>query len=145
MLAGTFAQRLRKVNPRLRIASGDNRDRPAGLYFMQNGEEESVCGIDYNDVPERMVVDAQTKKILKGGWQRTCRIILKRGLASKDRILRQFPGFREYAMPPIVVGTEKTEVAEAIKKMFMERFDPELNAPKVKTDEIMDFAKALRK
>jgi hypothetical protein len=144
MLAGTFAQKLRRLNPRLRIAAGD-RQHPAGLYMMVGGEEETICGLDYDDVPQRVVISAETGRIVKSGWQRVLQILINRKLATKDAVLKQFPTFSRTKLPPIVVGTTKPDVAAEIKKTFMARFDPDVDAPRLKKDEIMDFAKAIRK
>jgi len=89
MFASDFAIRLKKLNPHLRIYCGDDKSRPASLYHIVNNEEETICGIDKSEVPERPIYDEQGH-ILKSGWIRVLNILIKKGFTSKKRAEKIF-------------------------------------------------------
>lgn len=99
MLAGDFAHKIKQLNPRLKIACGDDDSRPASLFFVDRlGEEEAICGIDKNIVPEWPVFNANGS-IKKAGWRRTLRILIGRGLVDRFEAQKLFKADLNFKRP----------------------------------------------
>jgi hypothetical protein len=96
MMASDFQQKLRKLNRKLHIYCGDDVTKPAGIYFVENGEYMDVCGIDKNWVPEYQERYADGR-IKKGGWRRALRILIKRRLVDRFHAERVFSTHLEYS------------------------------------------------
>jgi hypothetical protein len=95
MMAGDFQQKLRKLNSKLHIFCGDDPSKPAGIYFVENGEYMDVCGIDKNWVPEHQERYADGR-IKKGGWRRALRIMIQRRLIDRFKAERVFGTHLKY-------------------------------------------------
>ncbi len=89
MLSGDFGRKLRKLNKHLRIYYSNNETKPAGLYYLEQGEYIPVCGIDKNDIPRHAIANEQNK-IIKSGWQRTLRVLIDKGLATRRAVEKIF-------------------------------------------------------
>ena len=115
MLAGTFQSKLRKLNPRLRIYAGNTDSSwPAGIYHVVRGEYTEICGIDKNVVPEhptRMPNGA----LLKGGWRRALKILLKKGLIDRHEAQKEFSTHLGYKTPRFKSSEEKFRVRNMIR------------------------------
>src|SRR5579864_491664 len=97
MLSGEFERNLRKLNPKLRIYCGDNKDKPASLYYIVNGEEITICGVDKNYIPKDVIYDKQGH-IVKSGYNRVLKILIKDKLTTKKRAEYIF-GYHLYNVP----------------------------------------------
>lgn len=89
METGVFYRKLKQLNPRLRIWCGDDDSKPAGLYHIKNGEFTEICGVDKGDIPERMIYRADGS-ILKSGWRRTLKVLIKQRLIDKAKAEKVF-------------------------------------------------------
>lgn len=96
MMASDFQRKLRKLNRKLKIFCGDDDTKPAGIYFVENGEYMDVCGIDKNWVPEHQERYADGR-IKKGGWRRALRILIKRRLIDRHYAERVFGTHLNYS------------------------------------------------
>jgi hypothetical protein len=101
MLPGTFARNLRKLNPRLRIFCGNDDSKPASIYYVKNGEEQTVCGIDKNYVPEWIIWN-EDGSIAKGGWRRALKILLQKKLIDRKKAERLFRADLSYKQPKFI-------------------------------------------
>ena len=85
MFAGDFYQKLRKLNRKLRIFCGEDDSKPAGLYYIANNTEYvQVCGVDRNWLPEH-TESHWSGRILKSGWRRPLRILIRLGLVERRK------------------------------------------------------------
>ena len=94
MLSGVFAAKIRKLNPKIKIFCGDNPKTPATLYIVVRNEEgvledEQICGIDKNALPE-FPIQNKIGRMLKGGWRRAVNMLIRRGLADKQKAEQVF-------------------------------------------------------
>jgi len=89
MLAGDFQQKLRKLNPRLKIFCGDSNNTPASIFYVSQGEFEPICGIDKNSVPEHEIRN-EDGTLFKGGWRRAIRILIQRGFVDRYKAEKIF-------------------------------------------------------
>lgn len=94
MLYCTFYQKLRKLNPRLRIIGDDAAlNRPWGLYEVGKWGEKltHICGISNAD---GMVYELTERRwdgyILRQGWRRILKILIKAGIVDKKKAGREF-------------------------------------------------------
>lgn len=101
MLSGQFARNLRKLNPKLRIFCGNDDSKPASIYYVRNGEEETVCGIDKNYVPE-WIVWKEDGSIAKGGWRRALKILVQKKLIDKKKAEKLFRTDLSYKQPKFI-------------------------------------------
>lgn len=101
MLAGDFARKLRKLNPRLNVACGNDDTRPASIFYIKNGEEETVCGIDKNYLPE-WIVWKEDGSILKAGWRRPLKVLIEKKLINKAKAEKLFGTNLSYRQPKFV-------------------------------------------
>jgi hypothetical protein len=86
MLAGDFQRKLRKLNPRLRIFCGNDDSKAAGIFTIENGEYEHICGVDKSYLPEWSFVK-DNGMIVKGGFRRPLKILIEKGYI--DRLAAQ--------------------------------------------------------
>lgn len=89
MLAGDFARKLRKLNSKLRIYCGDDKSKPAGLYYIHGGQYCEICGVDKNYVPEFIISDSKGH-IVKSGWRRVVNILVNKRLVDKRKAEKVF-------------------------------------------------------
>lgn len=103
MLAGDFARKIKKLNKKIKVACGNDDTRPASLYYVDHhGEEEAICGIDKNEVPEWPITNANGS-LFKAGWRRTLRILIGRGLVDKYEAQRLFHADLNYRRPKNII------------------------------------------
>lgn len=98
MLPGLFIRKLQKLNPRLKVWVQDDSRQAAGLYHVQNGEYEPVCGIDKNCVPEHIIYK-EDGSILKSGWRRVLKILINEGLIDRFHAQKVFGTHLYYKSP----------------------------------------------
>lgn len=112
MFASDFQSKLRRLNSNLRIFCGDNDNKPASLYFVQNGEEVTICGIDKNEIPRSVIYDRQGH-IIKSGWERVLNILVYRRLTTKSKAEQIFNCHLQKSPTPII---EDDDIQKAIKR-----------------------------
>lgn len=111
MFASDFQQKLKKLNSKLRIYCGDSDKHPASLFYVQNGEEITVCGIDKNELPRTVIYDNKGH-IIKSGWERVLNILVYRRLTTKQRAEKIFNCHLYKTPEPII---EDDEIQKFIK------------------------------
>lgn len=89
MLSGEFNRKLKKLNRKLRIWCSDDDTKPAGLFYVSNGEYVPVCSVDKSIVPRHTIATAKNK-IIKAGWQRTLRVLIQMRLIDKKQAIEEF-------------------------------------------------------
>jgi len=94
MLYGTFKQKLKKLNPRLRVFENcPASERPWGIYLVKNQgmELEHICGIN----PVAGMVYELTERrwdgyILRQGWRRVLKTLIARKVIDKKKAEYEF-------------------------------------------------------
>lgn len=94
MLYGTFKQKLKKLNPHLRVFENcPATDRPWGIYLVkkQGMELEHICGIN----PIAGMVYELTERrwdgyILRQGWRRVLNILIRKNIIDKKKAAQEF-------------------------------------------------------
>jgi hypothetical protein len=120
LYGGDFERCLRQLNPKLKVCCLDNSKYAAGVYYIDPVEGYiSVCGVDKGFVPVATTVD-QVGHIIKSGWYRVVRILLKQGLTTVQKVQKVWPNFFLSRIPAAVFSTAdpilskvKTYVSEA--------------------------------
>lgn len=117
MLYCTFYQKLRKLNPRLRIYGDDTApNRPWGLYAVgKHGESlEHICGISKNG---GMVYELTERRwdgyILRQGWRRVLNILINKSLINKKDAGYEFSTTFEKTHNKLVI--EKDPLTKAME------------------------------
>jgi len=94
MLYCTFYQKLRKLNPRLRIYGDDSAPtRPWGLYLVDKwgASQRHLCGISNTD---GMVYELTERRwdgyILRQGWRRVLKILLAEKVVTRKDAEQEF-------------------------------------------------------
>lgn len=141
MFASDFQHKLRKLNKKLRIYCGDDDSKPAGIYYVESGEYEPVCGIDKHWLPEWPMRD-EKGHILKGGWRRPLKILIGMKLVDRRQAERVFGtqiiGTREPSTDKPYVNRIQKEILDATTRGMVRE-----GKPVMKKDEIMDLAREL--
>lgn len=101
MHPGDFARNLRILNRNLRIFCGNDDTKPASIYYVKNGEEETVCGIDKNYVPEWIIWN-EDGSIAKGGWRRALKILIDKKLINRSKAEKLFRADLSYKQPKFI-------------------------------------------
>lgn len=91
LTTGTWLRVLRALNPRLRVYCGES-NRLAGLYVVNHGEVEDICGVDKSYVPCYTKFD-DGGHVVKSGWRRVIWILLSIGYVNRQTVKRVIPGF----------------------------------------------------
>ena len=108
MMAGDFAKKLRRLNPKLRIYAGNDDTKPAGVYLHSDtGEPTDICGVAKSWVPEFSERDT-SGHILRGGWNRVLHILVSLKLIDKTRSHYFFGYWDEHKTPAYYV--EKSQI-----------------------------------
>lgn len=107
MLAGTFQQKIKKLNKNLRIFCGNDNSKPAGLYIVFFGEYVPICGVDKNELPDRTIV-ADTGHIIKGGWRRVVNLLIQKKLVDHNKAQRVFGTELKLANKKIRIADDPT-------------------------------------
>lgn len=89
MEPGVFYRKLRQLNPNLKIWCGNDDTKPAGLYYVKQDEYTEICGVDKQEVPEHTVL-GDKNKIVKSGWRRTLRVLIKAKLIDQNKAEKVF-------------------------------------------------------
>lgn len=84
MLSGTFQKYIKRLNPELKIACGNDNTKPAGLFLYKFGEEINICGIDKNFIPEHSIFD-DYGHMIKSGWRRPITILISLKLVNRKQ------------------------------------------------------------
>ena len=94
MFFGTFEQKLRKLNPRLKVfKTHDSAKGPWGLYLISKwgGSIDHVCGVSSNN---GFIYELTERRwdgyILRQGWRRVLQILISKKLVDKNKATRVF-------------------------------------------------------
>ena len=94
MLYCTFYNKLKKLNPRLRIYGDDTApSRPRGLYVVDKlgMSQKHICGISANG---GMVYELTERRwdgyILRQGWRRVVKMLVKQGIVDQKKAGYEF-------------------------------------------------------
>ena len=98
MLSGTFAGKLRQLDPHFRVYCHSNPNLPAGLYYEDGKDLVHICGVDRSEVPEFTIWNGPF--ILKSGWRRTLKILVGKQLVTKYKVAKVFGVHLEYGDRP---------------------------------------------
>jgi hypothetical protein len=138
MLAGTFQQKVRRLNSSLRFIACANENRPIGLYRILDNDIEHLCGTDRNDVPEFSSYDGKGH-ILKSGWRRTVEVLIGRGLVSKNKAEIEFgTTFNKKNTKNVI---EEDPIMRAIRQYS----SPTKDGIEMRRDDVMDIAREIKK
>ena len=145
MLAGDFFRKLKKLNKKLKVYCGNDDSKPAGLFMIHNREYTNICSIDKNFVPKYTIVDKKNH-ILKGGWQRTLKILIAKKLVNKKKVKQLFGSIDNYRPP--TYATEVASIEQGIRDtenrhIYHGQFDSKGKA-KMKRNEILEIQKAIK-
>lgn len=144
MLSGEFQRKLRSCTTKLRIFCGDNPNRPAGIFKVNNvGEYEEVCGIDKGFVPE-LTTQREDGLILKSGWRRVMNILIKAKLVDQRTAQRVFNTRFDFRPRKVIIQYETDKIKRAIEKATVENM-VRTGKPALHRDQIMDFAKEVNR
>lgn len=112
MFASDFQAKLHKLNSKLKIYCGNDSSKPAGLYYVINGEYIEICGIDKNEIPQYPIYDDQGH-IIKSGWNRTLQILVKENLIDRKKAETLFDCHLIRVLGPKI---KDSEIKQRIKK-----------------------------
>lgn len=140
MYASEFASNLKKLNKKLRIFAGSDNSKPAGLYYVVNGEYISICGVDKNEIPEYIIFD-EAGHILKSGWRRVLTLLIERGLIDRKKTVKLFNPSRALNISVDLKKDKKDSIVKAI----LEAEERAKSLGHMATDDIMDISKEIRK
>lgn len=114
MLAGDFAIRLRKVNPKLKVFAGSDDNKPAGVYYVTpQGQYEPICGVDKGWVHEFTKWDSHGR-IIHSGWRRVLNILVSLRLIDRIASRKQFGPWDEHRSP--VFSSEIDSIIREIQR-----------------------------
>lgn len=98
MEASQFQNKLRRLNPRLRIFCGNDDSKPAGIYTLEKDGYELICGISKNFIPEFSIRDDKGH-IVVGGWNRVIKILVAEKLIDRHTSYKYFGHWDEHRVP----------------------------------------------
>lgn len=99
MLSGDFERKLRSLNKNLRIYSGNDDSRPAGIFtVLRNGDYQEICGVDKNYLTEHIIYNDQGY-IVRSGWRRPLKILINKGYIDRFKAEKVFQTHLEYSSP----------------------------------------------
>jgi hypothetical protein len=143
MLASDFQRKVRKCNTDLHIYCGNDDSKPAGLYFVKQGQYQEICGVDKNWLPEWPITN-EKGRILKGGWRRAVKVLIERKLVDAHKAERVFGTQLIGNRKPSVTTTWSDPVEKEIQANYVKNFS-KTGKPTLKRDEVMDLAKEITK
>lgn len=139
MFAGDFYQKLKKLNKNLVIFGKDER-YAAGLYLYVYGEFIHICGVDWNELPERTVTDEKGHIIL-GGWRRVLKILIQKQLVNLYKAEKVFQTNLRHGLRKINVALDPTI---QVLTEIMNRREAKDGTSVLTRQDYMDFRDALK-
>lgn len=107
MLQITWYQKLRKLNPKLKVCQLENSSHLPGIYYLDDRHGiMDVCATDIGWVPALPVFDSNNRMI-KSGYRRVIFLLLHAKLTTREQIRKVFPSFFEQHYP----SPSKTQIA----------------------------------
>jgi len=140
MLAGDFQRKLRKLNKNLRICCGNDKTKPAGLFFSKYGEYVEICGIDKNEMPENTIYD-EMGHIIKAGWRRPLKFLIERKLVDLKEAEKLFKADLKRGLKRINLGADPAiKQIQAVEERAMRKRGIDENGnPLMNRDDIMEM------
>jgi len=141
MLYCNFYNKLRKLNPRLRIYGDDSApNRPWGLYVVGKNNESltHICGISKNG---GMVYELTERRwdgyVLRQGWRRVISILIKQNLVDKKKAGHEFSTAFEKSNNKLVI--EKDPLTKAMNEARARGLDKTGVENYVEVDDLVDI------
>lgn len=102
MLQITWFEKLKKLNPRLRVCQFENSRHLPGIYYIDGrGEISDICATDCGWVPPYPEFDV-SGRLVKSGYRRVIFILLHIKMTTKDKVRKHFgSGFFEQRTPSL--------------------------------------------
>lgn len=92
-------QKLRQLNPRLRVCQFENSNHFPGIYYVDERDGIiDVCATDTVWVPARVEFNSMGS-LVKSGYRRVVFILLHAKLTTPKKVQKVFPGFYETRYP----------------------------------------------
>lgn len=92
-------EKLRKLNPRLRVCQFENSNNLPGIYFVDPREGiVDVCATDRHWVPMLAEYDS-SGRMVKSGYRRVVFILIHMKLTTREKVKKVFPTFFEQNIP----------------------------------------------
>lgn len=99
MLTGTWLQKLRILNPKLRVCQFENSNHLPGIYYVdQRAGIVDICATDKEYVPVLPIFDGNGRMV-KSGYRRVVLLLLQLRLTTREKIRKAFPTFFEQNYP----------------------------------------------
>jgi hypothetical protein len=94
-----WLQKLKKLNPKLRVCQFENSNHLPGIYYVDEREGVvDICATDKQWVPAMAKYDARGFMV-KSGYRRIVHTLLQLKLTTREKVLKVFPGFFESRYP----------------------------------------------
>lgn len=143
MYGSEFQRCLKQLNPKLNICSLENSKYAAGIYYIDPVEGYiSVCGVDKGFVPVATTVDA-VGHILKSGWYRVVRILLKNGLTTPQKVQKLWPNFFLSRVPGAVFSNADPILSKV--KSYVSEAEARKGDQKLTDEQILDVSEDIKK
>ena len=101
MLQITWYQKLKKLNPKLRVCQFESSNHLPGIYYINDYEGiVDICATDIGDVPALPLFN-HNGGMVKSGYRRVIFLLLKLKLTTREKVKKEFPGFFECCYPTL--------------------------------------------
>lgn len=95
----TWYQKLKQLNPGLKVCQFENSNHLPGVYYIDERDGiRDICATDIGWVPPYPEYDSHGRMV-KSGYRRVIFILLHTKLTTKDKVRKLFPGFFEQRTP----------------------------------------------
>lgn len=92
-------QKLRKLNPKLRVCQFENSRHLPGIYYVDDREGiVDICATDKDWVPA-LPSYSSTGAVIKSGYRRAIFILIHMKLTTREKVKKVFPTFFEQTVP----------------------------------------------
>jgi len=139
MLAGSFQNKIKKLNKQLQFISSNDSTKPIGLYRITDNSIEHICGTDRSEIPEFTVYDKRGH-ILKGGWRRVLMILISKKLINKTKAEIIFSANLNTIKRDLTI--EESSIDRALKQAAIFYDDGGID---MKKDDLIDIAAMIHK
>ena len=97
----TWLQKLKRLNPKLRVCQFENSKHLPGIYYVDDKEGVvDVCATDICNVPAYPEYD-KAGALIKSGYRRVVFVLLHAKLTTKEKVKKLWPSFFEQRMPEL--------------------------------------------
>lgn len=101
MYQHVWYQKLKKLNPRLKVCQFENSNHLPGVYYIDDREGiVDICATDKEWVPAYPEYDA-AGRMIKSGYRRVVFLLMHMKLTTRDKVLKIFPSFFNQRSPEV--------------------------------------------